>query len=76
MQNQSTMERVDGKKMGVAQWSGLSLVLLGGALFASSVLGFRLENWWALFILMPALALFGGGWLFPRNENGHFEHAQ
>jgi len=72
MQNQSTVEQVDGKKMGVTQWGGLSLVLLGGAFFASSVLGIRLENWWALFILLPALAMFGGGLAFPRKENGRF----
>jgi len=72
MQNQSTVKQVDGKKMGVTQWGGLSLVLLGGAFFASSVLGIRLENWWALFILLPALAMFGGGLAFPRKENGRF----
>lgn len=75
MQNQSTIEQVDGKKLGVTQWGGLSLVLLGGLLFLLSVLNVSLENWWALFILMPALAMFGGGWVLPRNENGRFSIA-
>lgn len=72
MQNQSTVERVESKQAGISRWGGLLLVLLGGAFFVSSVLGFRLENWWALFILMPALAMFGFGLGIPRQDNGRF----
>ena len=72
MQNQSTVERVEGKRTGISQWGGLSLLLLGGALFLLSVLQVSLDNWWALFILMPALVLFGIGRAIPRGENGRF----
>lgn len=76
MQNQSMMEKASGKKTAVSQWGGLSLIVLGGVVFLLSVLNISFENWWALFILLPALAMFGGGLAFPRKENGHFDHAQ
>ncbi len=72
MQNHSTMEHVEKKQSGIARWGGLALVLFGSAFFVSAVFGFRLENWWALFILMPALVMFGGGWALPRQDNGRF----
>ena len=34
MQNQSTMEKVNGNKTGTSQWGGLSLILLGGAVLS------------------------------------------
>jgi len=72
MQNNSTVGRSNGKQVGISRWSGFSLVLLGGGLLAVNLLTVQLENWWALFILMPALALFGFGSLMPRNANGRF----
>jgi hypothetical protein len=72
MQNNSTFETVESKQTGISRWGGLFLVLIGGALFVSRVLGIELENWWALFILMPALVMFGVGWMIPRRENGRF----
>ena len=76
MQNQSTMEKVGGMKTAVSQWGGLSLILLGGAVFLWSVLNVSFDNWWAMFVLIPTLAMLGIGWAFPRHENGHFDHAQ
>ncbi len=73
VQNQSTMEKGHGKKTGTSKWGGLSLILVGGAIFLWGVLNVSFENWWALFILMPALAIFGIGWAIPRHGNDHFD---
>ena len=72
MQNQSMVEQGEGKQTRISKWSGLSLVVLGGALFLLSVLQVSFDNWWALFVLMPALALFLGGRVVPRGRNGRF----
>jgi|SRR5437868_5443398 len=39
------------------QWlPGIVLILLGGIFLAQNYLGTALRNWWALFILIPALS--------------------
>ena len=39
------------------QWlPGIVLILLGGIFLAQNYLGATLHNWWALFILIPALS--------------------
>jgi hypothetical protein len=44
-------------------WAGAALVLLGLAFLAQNVgLLPRTGNWWALFILIPAVALLGRAW--------------
>jgi hypothetical protein len=35
---------------------GIALILLGAIFFAQSYFGATLQNWWALFILIPALS--------------------
>ena len=72
MESHSTIETVAGKQTGISRWGGLFLVFVGGAIFLSKVLGIQLENWWALFILVPALTMFGIGWAIPRPDNGRF----
>ncbi len=72
MRNQSMVEQVEGKQTAVSRWSGLFLVMLGGVVLGLTLLKGSLENWWALFILLPALVLFGSGWVIPRGENGRF----
>lgn len=39
--------------------SGVILIAIGLIFLAANMGGFRLDNWWALFILIPAVANFG-----------------
>jgi len=41
---------------------GLILVLIGVIFMLRNVEIFELDNWWALFILIPAIASFGNAW--------------
>ena len=41
---------------------GVILIVLGVILLLQSVRGFYLENWWALFILIPAFGSFADAW--------------
>ena len=43
-------------------WLGVALIALGVAFFAGSYFGYELRNWWALFILIPAVGAFSGAW--------------
>ena len=48
---------------------GAVLVLVGISLMVENLSGFTLENWWALFILLPALGAFGNAWrAYKRDE--------
>ncbi len=43
------------KDQGAPAWLvGLVFILIGGSLLASNVFGFGINNWWALFFLIPA----------------------
>jgi len=70
MQTDSVIERTEKKTRGTSKWGGLVLVALGALLFTLNVVEVSLENWWALFILMPALALIGWGRRIGRGVNG------
>jgi hypothetical protein len=72
MQTHTTIEGIEGEQVGFSRWGGVSLMVLGGILFVMNVLSVSLENWWALFILLPALILFNLGWRVRRAENGRF----
>jgi hypothetical protein len=41
---------------------GAILILIGIFTMLDNLTGFTLENWWALFILLPALGAFGNAW--------------
>lgn len=41
---------------------GLILVVIGLVLLASTLSGFQLRNWWALFILIPAVSSLVSAW--------------
>jgi peptidoglycan/LPS O-acetylase OafA/YrhL len=48
----------------------IGLILIGlGAIFLAQNFGYPVpRNWWALFILLPAFACFGGAWsMYQRN---------
>ncbi len=74
METHSTVAQVEdapkGGPKGLANWSGLSLVALGVGLLVLNGFKGSLENWWALFILLPAFALFYGGRAINRRTNG------
>jgi hypothetical protein len=70
MQTHSTVERTEGKSKKNSNWSGSFLVGLGVILFVLNGLRISMENWWALFILLPAFALFYGGHVIRRKGNG------
>jgi hypothetical protein len=46
---------------------GVFLILLGVIFLLQSVRGFYLNNWWALFILIPAFGSFADAWNIYRN---------
>ena len=48
---------------GSGAWvGGVILIVLGLILLLQTVRGFYLNNWWALFILIPAIGAFGDAW--------------
>jgi hypothetical protein len=48
--------------------AGGVLILIGVIFLISNVSGFVLNNWWALFILIPALGSLGTAWqMYERN---------
>lgn len=48
---------------GPGTWVGGAILILLGVIFLLQNTGlFRLDNWWALFILIPALGAFGNAW--------------
>lgn len=51
--------------------SGVILIGIGVIFLAANVTGFRLDNWWALFILIPAVANFGNA-VNDYQVNGRF----
>ena len=56
-------------------WIGGVVLIAVGAIFLLSNLEiFHLDNWWALFILIPAIANFGNAWRNYR-QHGRLTHA-
>lgn len=41
---------------------GLVFILVGGGLLLSRFTGLHFDNWWALFIMIPAVASFAKAW--------------
>ena len=50
---------------------GAVLIALGIILMLQNLAIFDLENWWALFILLPAVGAFGNAWNAYRNAGGY-----
>ena len=49
---------------------GAILIVLGIFLLLQNLTGFSLNNWWALFILIPAAGAFGRAWQHYQNAGG------
>ena len=47
---------------------GLIIIGLGVVFLVSNVTGFQLENWWALFILVPGIVSFVNAWNAYRED--------
>jgi hypothetical protein len=50
-------------RRGEANWvPGIILIAIGVIFLFTNLTGFSLNNWWALFILIPAVKNFGSAW--------------
>ena len=49
---------------------GAILIVLGVGFLMQNLTGFYLDNWWALFILIPAIGSFSRGWQAMQNTDG------
>jgi hypothetical protein len=57
---------------GVGWIGGAALILLGLLLLGQNLKIVTLQNWWALFILLPAIGAFGASWRLIQEADGHF----
>jgi len=67
---ETQVSSVARKQTGPYRWGGVSLFLLGILLLGLNVMKYRVENWWAVFIVLPALGLFGVGRRLAQGGNG------
>lgn len=54
--------------------AGLALIIIGLIFLVANTTDFYLNNWWALFILIPAVSNFGNAWR-DYEKNGRLTHA-
>lgn len=60
------------RKESMPWMGGVVLILIGLVFLLRQVSGFELDNWWALFILIPAMGSFGTAWNAYQNAGGKF----
>lgn len=68
-------ERRAARSGGGAWVWGLFLILLGGVFLLDNTGLFHLNNWWALFILLPAVGSFQAAWNLFRNAGNRLDAA-
>ena len=63
-------QRIEERRAGRSgSWvAGAILILIGIFIMLDNLAGFTLENWWALFIMIPALGAFGNAWRAYQND--------
>ena len=63
-------QRIEARRAGRSgSWvAGAILILIGIFIMLNNLTGFTLENWWALFIMIPALGAFGNAWRAYQND--------
>lgn len=72
---QSRRERVRGERTETS-WIGGAVLVIAGILFMAQSLGtFYLNNWWALFILIPAVGAFGAAWKAYQDAGSRLNNA-
>ena len=61
--NEYGTESRSHSRHGEANWvPGIILIAIGVIFLFTNLTGFHLDNWWALFILIPAVKNFGSAW--------------
>ena len=63
-------QRIEERRAGRSgSWvAGAVLILIGIFIMLDNLAGISLENWWALFIMIPALGAFGNAWRAYQND--------
>jgi hypothetical protein len=63
-------QRIEERRAGRSgSWvAGAILILIGIFIMLQNLTSFELENWWALFIMIPALGAFGNAWRAYQND--------
>ena len=75
-QEQSPQNRQDDKAPGRPAWiAGGVLILIGIVFIVRNVVGFSFDNWWALFILIPALGSLVSSYRMYERNGGRFTAA-
>ncbi|MCB8984350.1 MAG: hypothetical protein H6659_11030 [Ardenticatenaceae bacterium] len=67
-----TTEPIRVKPAGSYRWRGFSLFLAGILLLCLQAMKYRVENWWAIFIVLPGVALIGLGRMWGKRGNGRY----
>lgn len=77
MDDQSTERNSTNRRESERPWIwGAALVILGIIFLLRNTGIYDLDNWWALFILIPAVGAFSNGWNAYRNEGRLSIHAR
>jgi len=77
MDDQSTERNSANRGNSGRPWIwGAALILLGIIFLLQNTGIYTLRNWWALFILIPAVGAFSNGWNAYRNEGRLSIHAR
>lgn len=66
------MSEKPSKNHGMPWMGGIVLILIGVIFLIREVSGFELNNWWALFILIPATGAFASAWRAYQNAGNKF----
>jgi hypothetical protein len=61
-----------GERYGREWIWGILLILLAAIMLMQNLKIYSLNNWWALFILIPALGSFATAWRVAREASGRF----
>jgi hypothetical protein len=71
-QRSTRRQRIEERRAGRSgSWAaGAILILIGIFIMLQNLTSFELENWWALFIMIPALGAFGNAWRAFQNDGG------
>ena len=56
-------------------WLGVALIAMGLLFLVQNYFGYPLRNWWALFILIPAVGSFTTAWYSWRSGHGAYAAA-
>ncbi len=64
--------RGEGLRRHGSTWvGGTVLILIGVVFLVRNISGLSLDNWWALFILIPAITSLGNAWRTYRSSDRH-----